>query len=298
MPLPLAQSAAVYECGQRAFAPVEAPALLRWWHLASLDAPTVAVIWTLSFARTAGVHLPLWALVLSALGTWCVYVGDRILDARRALRLGRLDLLRERHFFHWRHRRVLAPLSGFAAIASAAIIFSQMPAAVREHDSVLALAALAYFSGVHAPGSRKLRWLSRVWSKEFVVGVLFTAGCALPTLTRLRMQPENRAGVVVLLLAMSFYAALGWLNCTAIEHWEADEGRGIAWLAGLIGAGAVLLALACAAFDLRVAALCAACAGSALLLAVLDRQSGRLTPLALRCAADLVLLTPLVCLVR
>lgn len=298
MPLPLARNATTYECGQHALAPVEAPVLVRWWHLASLDAPTVAVIWSLSLARSAGVHLPLWVPVLVALGTWCVYVGDRILDARRAMQSGRLELLRERHFFHWRHRRVLAPLSGFAAIASVAIVFIQMPAPIREHDSVLALAALAYFSGVHAPGSCRTRWLSRLWSKEFIVGVLFTAGCALPTLTRLGMQPGDREGVVLLLLAISFYAALAWLNCAAIDRWESGESRRIVWPAGLIAAGAVLLALACALFDPRVSALCAACAASSLLLLLLDRQRGRLTPLALRCAADLVLLTSVVCLVR
>ena len=35
---------------------------------------------------------------------------------------------------------------------------------------------------------------------------------------------------------------------------------------------------------------------SSLLLALLDRVRNRLTPLALRCAADLVLLTPLILL--
>jgi hypothetical protein len=48
----------------------------------------------------------------------------------------------------------------------------------------------------------------------------------------------------------------------------------------------------------RPAALTAAAAASALLLALLDRIRGRLTPLALRAAADLVLLTPLVLLLR
>ena len=296
MPLPLASHATAYERGRCSLADVEAPALLRWWHLTSLDAPTVAVAWSLSFARTAGVHLPFWVPVLVALGTWCVYVGDRILDTWRGLRSGRLESLRERHFFHWRHRRVLIPISGCAALAAGAIVFSQMPAATREHDSVLALAALAYFSGVHAPGARRPKWLSRVRSKEFVVGVLFTAGCALPTLTRLHAVPGGRVSAI--LLAIGFYAALAWLNCAAIDRWESADSSKAALPAGLIGGGAVSLAFACVGIDPRLSVLCAACAGSALLLAWLDRARGRLTPLALRCAADLVLLTPIVCWVR
>jgi hypothetical protein len=296
MPLPLARYATTYERGRRSRADVEAHVLLRWWHLASLDAPTVAVLWSLSFARTARVNLPFWVPVLVALGTWCVYVGDRVLDARRALDSGKLESLRERHFFHWRHRRVMIPLSACAALAAAAIIVRQMPATVREHDSVLALAALAYFSGVHAPGARRPKWLSRLQSKELAVGVLFTAGCALPTLTRLHAVPGG--GVSAILLAMGFYAALAWLNCAAIDRWESGDSSRVALPAGLIAAGAGLLALACAWFDPRLSLLCAACAGSALLLAWLDRQRGRLTPLALRCAADLVLLTPIVCWMR
>jgi len=296
MPLSLARNATTYEDGRRSRADVEAPVLLRWWHLASLDAPTVAVLWSLSFARTTGVHLPLWVPVLVALGTWCVYVGDRILDAWRAFRAATVDSLRERHFFHWRFRRVLVPLSACAALAAAAIIVGQMPATVREHDSVLALAALAYFSGVHAPGARPPKWLSRLQSKELAVGVLFTAGCALPTLTRVHAATGGR--VSGLLLAMGFYAALAWLNCAAIDRWESGDSSKVALPAGLIAAGAVLFALLYTWFDPRLSLLCAACAASALLLAWLDRQRGRLTPLALRCAADLVLLTPIVSWMR
>ena len=59
-----------------------------------------------------------------------------------------------------------------------------------------------------------------------------------------------------------------------------------------------MAAFACALFDPRISLLCAACGGSALLLAWLDGKREELTPLTLRCAADLVLLTPIVCWVR
>jgi hypothetical protein len=270
--------------------------------LASLDAPTVAVVWTLSFAKAAGVRLPLWVPVLIALGTWFVYVGDRILDAWRALRADKLESLRERHFFQWRHRRVLIPLAGFAALAAAAIIFGVMPLTVRERDSVLAGAALAYFSGIHVPGMRP-QWFARLQSKELLVGLLFTAGCALPTLTRLHGAVGDGLPIALLAMVMVCYAALAWLNCAAIDQWEASGreasgGLGTGRSARRIATGAFVLVLACAAIAPRLSMLAAACAASALLLAWLDRQRNRLTPPALRCAADLVLLTPLVCLAR
>jgi hypothetical protein len=92
MPVPLATlstaQARLASNAQTALAQLDAPVLLRLWHLMSLDAPTVAVIWSLSFAWAAGVHLPRWIPVLLALGTWAVYVGDRLLDTRSALRSG------------------------------------------------------------------------------------------------------------------------------------------------------------------------------------------------------------------
>lgn len=61
---------------------LDAPLLLRYWHLSSLDAPTVAVVWSLGFAWAAGVRLPVWIPILLALVAWAVYIGDRLLDAR------------------------------------------------------------------------------------------------------------------------------------------------------------------------------------------------------------------------
>lgn len=299
LPLPLANSPAKSRHLRQL--PVnrklDAPPPLRLWHLASLDAPTVAVAWSLGFAWAAGIRLPAWVPTLLALGTWAVYIGDRLLDARAALRSNNLHSLRERHFFHWRHRRILAPLALLAACAATAIIFDLMPVSVREHNSVLAVAALAYFSGVHS-SRRAATWRSPFFTKEFLVAVLFTAGCALPTLSRLRLASESDSSMWPLLAAVSFFAAVGWLNCRAIERWECAGTSRISIFATLLGIAGLLLAVISDSMQPRVAALFVAGAVSALLLALLDRQRARLTPLALRAAADLALLTPFVLLTR
>ncbi|MGA8043345.1 MAG: hypothetical protein WCA37_11115 [Terracidiphilus sp.] len=283
--------------GDRAARRMDAPALLRLWHLTSLDAPSVAVAWALAFAWAGGLVLPGWVPVMLALGTWAVYIGDRLLDARAALANGAEHRLRERHFFHWRHRRVMAPLAGLAGAAAAGMIVGLMPMAIRERNAVLGAAALAYFSGVHAPG---LRWL-RLLPKELLVGALFTAGCALPTLTRMRLAHVPMAAMGALLLVAGLYAALAWLNCHAIERWESrsvQRGQGVVmagWALASVGlAAAAVMRVA----EPRLAELMACAAGSGLLLCGLDRVRMRLSPVALRAAADLVLLTPLVCLLR
>lgn len=276
-----------------------APVALRLWHLASLDAPTVAVVWVLGFSWAAGVHVPLWVPVLLALVAWTVYVGDRLLDARAGLRAGQTGRLRERHYFHWRHRQVLLPLAIGAGCAAATIVLVLMPVELRMRNSVLCAVALAYFSGVHVNSrlaDRAPGFLASLFSKECLVGVLFTAACCLPTLSRTANLSAAATRPIWALAA--FFAILAWLNCHAIERWESGEASHIrAIAAGLCFAG-LLLAAIFGATQLRPAALFAAGAASALLLALLDRFRGSMTSLALRAAADLVLLTPLVLILR
>jgi len=269
----------------------KAPAVLRLWHLASLDAPTVAVVWTLAFARATGVQLPTWVPLLIALGTWTVYVGDRLLDARSGLRSCSFNCLRERHFFHWRHRRSLSILAAFTACFAAAIIFRQMSFAARERNSVLAVAALTYFSSVHSHRKPPV-WLRSFFSKELLVGILFTAGCVLPTLSRIP-SGFNLVLSWPLLVSVVLFAALAWLNCHAIERWESQGASRIFPPACMVGLAGIVLAAKAVSAHPNFAALLAAAAASAILLAILDHMRTRLTKLALRSAADLVLLTPI-----
>lgn len=268
------------------------PRILRLWHLTSLDAPTVAVMWSMAFAWSARVQLGSWIPALQALAVWVVYVGDRLLDVRGAMGTLGEQALRERHFFHWRHRRVLLPLAAVAGCAVAwMVFFAIIPLATRERDSVLAAAGLVYFACVHAaPGDRKLTWRlpQTLFSKEMLVGISFAAGCAVPTLAHMPSKP--------MLPLVAYFAALAWLNCHAIERWESGfEPTGMPVIARAVVVAVVGLAMAAvmaAAFGPRPAALLAAGAASALLLAGLDRTRKRLAPVTLRAAADLVLLTP------
>lgn len=261
--------------------------LVRLWHLASLDAPTVAIVWSLAFAWVTGIHLPAWVPILLALAVWSVYVGDRLLDTRSALRTAQIHRLRERHFFHHRHRRVLLPLAIVAAAAAAGIVFTLMPPFTRQRDSLLVAASLAYFTRVHTG-----RKLAPFLSKELLVGLLFTAGCVLPTFTRL----STGEPITPVLIPAFVFSLLAWLNCHAIDHWEMSPDSAarlsIATPAMLLAFTGILTAAFLFGTHPRTTALLLTAAASALLLALLDRLRTRLTPIALRAAADLVLLTP------
>jgi hypothetical protein len=278
---------------------LQAPSLLRLWHLASLDAPTVAVVWALAFAWAAKVRLPLWIPVLLALVAWAVYVGDRLLDAQAALGASQPHRLRERHRFHWRHRSILIPMAIAAACIAACIVFLLMPAGARERNSLLATAAFAYLTRVHSCRKASL-FLFPQLSKELLVGLLFTAACALPALSRAAAPPGS--SLWILIGPALFFAALAWLNCHAIERWESRGPSScnlqVLPAACLLTPAGLLFAVILAPAHLRLAALVATGAASALLLALLDRCRHRLTPIALRAAADITLLTPLILLLQ
>jgi len=266
--------------------------LISLWHLTSLDAPTVAVVWMLGFAGAARVRLPVWLPIVLALAAWSFYIGDRLLDAHNAR-----TPLRERHHFHWRHRRIFLPIAIMSAAVGLALVFHSMPLAARERNSVLAAAALAYFGSVHFPGRTSLRRFKI--PKELLVGILFTLACAAPVLARIA-GPETTDRRLGLFPALLCFTALAWLNCHAIESWESaiEEGNVAIRNLGLGLAAIVLLAagIEVGVHDLRVAALLAAAALSAFFLAWLDRQRSALDAITLRAAADLVLLTPVLLL--
>ena len=278
---------------------IHAPLPLRLWHLASLDAPTVALVWCMAFASAANVTLPRWVLAFIALGVWSIYIADRCLDAMRCMsgdsvqRSSSLDQLRDRHIFHWRHRRVLIPLAAASALVAASIIFREMPPVVRERDSLLASASLVYFARVHIQRGR-----FPLLPKEFFVGVLFTLGCALPAWSR--AQLPNAAAFWPLLIATAIFASLAWLNCCAIERWESRSRsfahRSIISPAMALGSVATFFAVALARSLPSIALLLACGALAAFLLGLLDRLRNRLTPVTLRIAADLALLTPAILL--
>lgn len=288
-------------------------ALPRWWHLLSLDAPTIAALWSWSIARALGVHLPLSAPLLLALGTWLVYVADRILDGLVIDTPGAAaPALRERHFFYARHRGAFLIASVPVGLLLLWLIVTRMNPAARHEDIAVFGIALLYFCVVHVYGPAAERWLP----KELAVGVVFAVATAVPAWSRLPSARSaglfpNRA---LLILAVLFFAALCWLNCVAIEKWERirDSAAGsliphrtTLWaqarlqrlccgiaLAAVAAAGLTRLLSASAA----VPAVFLACAMTGAGFAALDhgQQRLRMRAFPLRIAADAVMLTPLI----
>ena len=278
--------------------------LLVLWHLLSLDAPTVATVWTVYVGSAAHLHFSVCVPVAMFVAVWVLYAADRLLDSRILNaaswrpHLGRHSQevlcgvgLEARHFFHHRHRRSLMVGIAAGAVLLAAIVPELEPAAIRL-DLVLGSLLFAYFVLIHVSGS------AHRLPKEISVGLFFSAAVFIPTVAR---TPQLRPGLLPLAV---LFAGLCCLNCLLIYRWEhaPEQTRTNLpephWLTRtalnhLPGIGLSLAAagLALSATTHRTSPLPVVLA--VLLLMGLHRLRDRLAPLTLRATADFVLLTPL-----
>ena len=278
------------------------------WHLLSLDAPSVATVWTLFIASVAHLHLPLRVPFAMFATVWMLYAADRLLDSRilatthvnsrsiaSNISVPEALGLEARHFFHHRHRRPLIAGILLCALLLAVLVPQLDPAAIRL-DLVLGSLLFGYFVLIHATAS------AHRLPKEISVGLFFAAAIFIPTVAR---APQLR---LTLLPVAVLFAVLCSLNCLFIYRWEhATDCIASPSFPGLsqphrLTRGALRYLSPTAVFVV-VASLALAVAThhltpcpialSALLLLCLHRLRTRLAPLTLRAAADFVLLTPL-----
>jgi hypothetical protein len=259
------------------------------WHLLSLDAATVAALWTWFIARACHIALPLSAPLAMALAVWILYATDRILDVRR------IDdpssELEARHFFHHRHRRTFLFGITIAAVTLAALLPDLSRAAIPLY-LIEGASLVAWFIILHATRS------AHRLPKEIAVGLFFSAAIFIPTVAR-----DAALRLALFPLAILF-AALCSLNCLFIYAWE-HEGPLSARLphpttrlaVNHLRALAAIIATAGGALALwKATPIPGACALAALLLLSLHRNRRQLSRTTLRATADLALLTPLLLL--
>jgi hypothetical protein len=179
------------------------PTPLLWMTVLSLDAPAVAVLWQLLFARSFHVHLSASITILLALVVWLIYVADRGLDVLKAPAEGAEA---SRHVFYRRH--LWAFLLPFCAVLllAAWMALTKLDARTFRYGMAILLAVGVYFVAVHSmsPGRQ---WLP----KEMLVGALFGLGTCFP------VWEHMAQGVFLLLSPYLLFTALCWMNCAAIE---------------------------------------------------------------------------------
>lgn len=264
---------------------------LLWLNLLCLDAPVVALIWSLAFANTFRITIKPAESVALFLTAWSIYLTDRFLDTLVAPANGKRTA---RAAFCLRNRKPWVLVILIVTALDAAVILAAVPRSTILRGLFFGVAALAYLAINFAIS----RWWRSVPIKELVIGFLFVAGSVL--------VPGAPAWTKTLLVSAALFGFVCWLNCLSIAVWEreldqaqhrhsfATSRSGAEVHVRIFG---VALACAIAAYgfsDRAVRPLAASLLLSATLLLVLPYL-----PLARderTASADLVLLTPLLLL--
>jgi hypothetical protein len=267
---------------------------LHLWHLLSLDAPTVATLWTWFVARSIPVPIPLSGLLSMFLAVWMLYAADRLLDARQLFSnpLHTADL-EARHLFHHRHATSFLTAILVSSLVLAILLPHLLSKALRLY-TILATLLFGWFLLIHTQAASHRRL-----PKEIAVGIFFPAATFIPTIAR---RPDLRLALLPYAL---LFAAVCSLNCLSIYAWEHPAPHTTAhWTTRLstrhltalsstitfTGLALTIYSLAC---HTHLYPLSLAATLSALILLSLHRKHNRISPLTLRTTADLALLTPL-----
>jgi hypothetical protein len=244
-----------------------------WPNLLSLDAPIVALLWQILFARCFHARVDLLPSVLLVLAVWLIYAADRTMDAWRGAAWTGADA-RPRHEFYRRHWKALLPLWIFVLATGSALAWTRLTPELFLGGLALGAAVALYFALLHLGIFQK--------TKEAAVAVLFALGATLSAWQNVHSAVDIEAIVL--------FSCLCWINCSAIENWESARQTRlpIAASAGFVAIAALMLLL----FSSRPI-LGGAVAASALCFVLLDCARRRFSRDALRVLADVALLSPL-----
>ena len=262
-----------------------------WWNILSLDAPVVAVTWQVFLGRQVGAAPSVAESAVLALTVWLIYIADHLLDA--AARVPP-SVLRQRHWFCLRHRRLLIFLMSMAGVAAISTSLAGIPVKELKLGMAVAGVVLVYLCAVHFLGI----FSANSVIKELAVGFTFSAGVLLTAWS------DSNGGLTSCALPFVFLGLLCALNCLTIESCEATHP---AQRAGTISVARRGDRLNCFALILALSALAAlifggrqevfapvfaAVSAAAAALLLLHYLKGCFSSAALRVLADVVLLVP------
>lgn len=234
---------------------------LHLWHLMSLDAPTVATVWTAFVARCFGVTVSAELLIAMFLGSWAFYSLDRLLEKEE---------VHPRHRFHQLHQRPFVATM-ILALTAGIWAFSLLPLHLIVSYAALGVFLSCYFAVVH------------LWPKAFAPRKSFLVGFLFAVVVFVPVARSTFA------FAFSFvlFACLCMLNYLFIDLWEGASPKPVAKYA----CGLCALCLAAMPTQAPIA-LVIAVVVSCFLLLLLNAKRHCIAATTLRSCADLALLTP------
>ncbi len=185
---------------------------IHWWlwpNVLSLDAPLIAVLWEMLFARCYDARVRPIAVATMALWVWLIYASDRLLDGLDSTESATGET--PRHRFYRVNRAAIVPWLAGGFVIALLLTASQLRFRLLAYGIPMGILVSGYFLIVH----RGPRARQSLWPKELAVAVLFAAGTLLPVWANLPASATRLAVPAILL------AGILWMNAVGIERWEA-----------------------------------------------------------------------------
>ncbi len=144
-----------------------------WGNVFSLEAPVVAVLWSLLFSRSLHIQLAWTTFGVLGLTVWVIYLADHVFDARIALR--QFSEPARKEYFRRHPSLTLCLLIG-ALVTTVSLAFGCLDRELLRFGSMGSLAVALYLASV------QLRpvLVRRFWPREAMVSALFVWGVCLP----------------------------------------------------------------------------------------------------------------------
>ncbi len=260
-----------------------------WPNLLSLDAVIVALLWQQLFASAVSVPLSGAERCGLAFAVWAIYLTDRTLDSSRDA-----SLPSARHVFYRKHRLLALILAG-SVLAAGAAAYCFLSRGIMLAGLALSGVVAFHFLTVHT----RFAFHERL-PKEISVAAVFAVGAALVPLIKSWFVPTLTSAVFL-------FGVLCALNCASVEHREWQRfGRthfeqpsaSSNWLCRNLQFIAAMVALVAAVLTVATPEhqLYAGIAASAVALIWFDKTQARMSVHAMRVAADLSLIAPVLLL--
>lgn len=263
-----------------------------WPNLLGLDAPAVAVLWQMLFARAFDSDFPAVLHLILGLSVWCIYLADRLYDAMRSdATVAGTDRLK----FAKRHFKQLAVALAFASLANLILIIRHVPENLIISGLITAFLLGIYYVIRLKSGAR----LASLIPREILCGMLFSLGCVITP----HAYADTGTSDTQFWLAAALFGLVCSASCILISIWEREEDlaandHSLATtsprIVGHIGTVITLVLLCSLALawhgPWRIHTAVALCAGAQRITLHFD---GCLSKAMLRVLGDAVLLSPL-----
>lgn len=194
--------------------PTHSPRQPPWLYpnLLGLDAPAVAVAWQWLFAKSFGISIPSVFHLILGLSAWCIYLADRLYDARTG-KNPECGTARLKFTLH--HFPTLIAILLTATLLNLFLIIRHVPT----HLILSGLATASLLAIYYAYRFKNTPRIKAIIPREILCGMLFSLGCAITP----HAFGAGAEHPLAFWFSITSFGILCSAACILISIWERDQ---------------------------------------------------------------------------